>query len=96
VRAPARKGVHVCVCEFMRPGPLFLSCLTRAAPPSPSPQAALYLVLNMRRSSPLPKRKLLLQVLSFSKCTAPPLVINMNRSPLVQDTPLMSRAAPSP
>ena len=71
MRASARKGVHVCVCECMRPGPLFLSCLTRAAPP---------FVLTTSCSLSCPQHALL-----FPSSTTPaassgyPLVLEMHR-----------------
>ena len=72
MRAPARKGVHVCVCECMRPGPLFLSCLTRAAPP---------FVLTTSCSLSCPQHAPLLPS-STTPAASPgsPLVLEMHRS----------------
>jgi len=72
VRAPARKGVHVCVCECMRPGPLFLSCLTRAAPPFVLTTSCL---LSCPQHAPLLSS-------STTPATSPgsPLVLEMHRS----------------
>jgi len=71
MRASARKGVHVCVCECMRPGPLFLSCLTRAAPP---------FVLTTSCSLSCPQHALLLPSSTTPAASSGyPLVLEMHR-----------------